>query len=141
MVTPRSGRRVAVGASRRVERGSASVLALGASALLLLLLGVLIAVGAGLSAGTRARAAADLAALAGAGALISGEDPRGACAAARRVATGNGARLTGCTAEPATSGRDGPAVTVLVEVEHRLVGLEPARARARAGGVPSRSAS
>ena len=82
----------------RGERGAATVLAVS-------FLGVLVLVGAALGvvaamvvAHRAAESAADLAALAGAGALADGGDP---CAAAAAVATGNGARLDSCT----TAGR------------------------------------
>lgn len=75
------------------DRGAASIYAVIAMAALLLVTGV---VGAAMElarAQHQAAAAADLAALAGAGAASDGAD---ACAAARRVAQANAARLTSC---------------------------------------------
>lgn len=80
----------------RVDRGAATVLAVT-------VLGVLVAVAAALGLVVAvvvhhraAQAAADLAALAGAGAAVRGED---ACAAADGVARANDAVLVGCRAE------------------------------------------
>lgn len=61
----------------------------------------------------RARAAADLAALAGAGAELRGED---ACEAASRTAGANGARLVSCTV---SGGRVDLRVAVEVATELR----------------------
>jgi secretion/DNA translocation related TadE-like protein len=52
--------------------------------------------GAAMSAHSTAQTAADLGALAGAQVLIDGLGPAEACAAATRIATANGARLTSC---------------------------------------------
>jgi secretion/DNA translocation related TadE-like protein len=78
---------------RRDARGSATVLVLA-------MLGVVLTVAAGIAVfgaavvdQRRVEAAADLGALAGAGALQRGEP---ACAAAATVVERNGARLTGC---------------------------------------------
>lgn len=74
----------------------------------------------------QAQAAADLAALAGAGAA---QDGRPACAEAASVARRNGAAEVDCTT-------DGSAVTVVVGHALRLGGLHATlRARARAGPV------
>jgi secretion/DNA translocation related TadE-like protein len=79
----------------RGDRGAATVLATA-------VLGVLVAVAAGLGLVTSvvvhhraAQSAADLAALAGAGAAVRGED---ACAAAETVARANDASLVDCRA-------------------------------------------
>ena len=81
----------------RGERGSASVLALGVvlGLVAVLLSGLLLV--AVLVAGQRARSAADLAALAGAGAVVDGAGQDGACHEAAAVATANGVRLTECS--------------------------------------------
>ncbi len=111
--------------ARREERGAATVLVIPVIALLVL--GALVAsfVGGALAAQRRAQAAADLAALAGAGSLQRGED---ACAAARSIAHRNGAESTVC--EP--SGDD---VLVRVEISSAaLFGRAVAvTAKARAG--------
>jgi secretion/DNA translocation related TadE-like protein len=75
------------------ERGSATLLVVGCGAVLLLLGCALGVVAALVTAHRVAQAAADLAALAAAGALGRGGDP---CAAGADLAAANGARLTGC---------------------------------------------
>jgi secretion/DNA translocation related TadE-like protein len=89
------------------ERGAATVLAVALLGVLLLVGSALGVVGAVLAAHRTAQAAADLAALAGAGAAGRSAD---ACGAAAATATANGARLTGCVVE----GRD-VRVTVAIE--------------------------
>ena len=111
----------------RRERGSATVLALG----LCLALGLLtVAGGALLSAvvaSHRARAAADLSALAAAQRWLDGAPADLTCAEARRVAGANGATVRDCV--PVA---DSVTVTVMVPAGR----LGPALARARAGPVP-----
>lgn len=106
-----------------VDQGTATVTALSFVGVLLL---VTMAVATLLSAAVahrRAQAAADLAALAGAGA------PGAGCAEADRVATANGARLSSCS-------RDGPDLLVVVSVEVKGVPfLREVWARARAGAA------
>lgn len=78
------------------EQGSATALAVGVVAgLVTMLLTGLVLVSV-LVAGQQARTAADLAALAGMGRIVEGGDRRTACAAARQVATDNGAVLDDC---------------------------------------------
>ncbi|NMO57182.1 helicase [Actinoplanes sp. TBRC 11911] len=86
------------------------------------------AIAAGLVGNHRARAAADLGALAGAGRAIYGAEV--ACARAGQLVTANGGRLTGCTVT-------GLEVVVAVAVDVRpLPGLlRRATAAARAGPV------
>ena len=85
------------------ERGSASVLVVGAvGAVVLVLSSVLVVVGAVRDL-HRVQAAADFAALAAAGATSSGGGPD--CGAAVAVAEANRARLTLCSTEP-----DGSAI-------------------------------
>jgi secretion/DNA translocation related TadE-like protein len=74
----------------------------------------------------RARAAADLAALAGAGVLIRGEPAGTACQRAARVAIVNHAKLQSCTAA-------GAEVRLSVSVPAGVQGLGVATARSRAG--------
>lgn len=109
---------------RAGEVGAATVLAV---ALVALLVSFAVACGLAVAAvGThrRAEAAADLAALAGAQAVQSGDD---GCAAARRIARANGARLDRCL----LLGFD---VVVTVRVAGpALAGGDALLARARAG--------
>lgn len=116
------------------ERGSAVVLAVAVSAVLLMVSGTLLMLGAALTAGNQARAAADLAALSGAGRLLRGSPSDQACAAAESIAARNGARLLECDVEHAATGP--PRLTVVVGVTVPSLGDAEARARARAGGVP-----
>lgn len=115
-------RRVRSGAE---ERGAATAYVAVVVGVVLLLGCVLAVVAAVVVDLRRAQSAADLAALAGAVALGTGEDP---CAAAGAVAAANGAALTSCT----PSGRE---LTLEVRVAGpRWLGLaaDPT-ARARAG--------
>lgn len=82
------------------------------------------------SARHRAQAAADLAALAGAQALIDGLGLEQACAEARRVAGAMEADLLECAAAPAAGLRAACAVPV------RLVVLGPRQAQASAEAGP-----
>jgi secretion/DNA translocation related TadE-like protein len=111
------------------ERGAATVLATAFLGLLLLVgtaLGVVVAM---VAAHRQAQAAADLAALAAAGALQRGHD---ACGAAAHVAAANGTSLQDCLV-------DGTAVTVsVVATGPRFLGQTgdlDARARAGPGGA------
>jgi secretion/DNA translocation related TadE-like protein len=110
------------------EAGSATVWVLVASMVLAAGATAAVAVESVAAAHTRAAVAADLAALAGA-ARWAGGDPV-PCAAARRVAEQNGARLHSCTADPDTG-----VVDVGVEATGRglLAHAPPAKVRARAG--------
>jgi secretion/DNA translocation related TadE-like protein len=116
------------------ERGSATVLVVGAVvAVVVVLTGVLVVCGVVRDV-HRARAAADLAALAAAGPVAVGGGVD--CGVGAAVAAANGAVLTGCAAQP-----DG-SVLVAVAVRRRgspgWVGLPAAvSARARAGVVDS----
>jgi secretion/DNA translocation related TadE-like protein len=92
------------------ERGSASLLVLGAGlALLSLALGLCVVAGA-VAARRQAEAAADFAALGAAGRIGVGDD---ACAVAARIASANGARLADCAVRLSPDGRSG-AVDVTV---------------------------
>lgn len=116
------------------DRGAMTVVVLAVlGAFALFLLG-----GAGVastvSAAHRARAAADLGALAGAAALEGGATPGAACDRAADLLRRNGARLTGCTV-----GADG---SLLVSSQARIGlplpagGPDTAKARSRAGPSP-----
>ena len=91
-------------------------------------------VASAVSSAHRARAAADLGALAGAAALEAGTTSRAACDRAADLLRRNGARLTGCTV-----GSDG---SLLVTGEARIGlplpvgGPDTAKARSRAGPSP-----
>jgi secretion/DNA translocation related TadE-like protein len=76
------------------ERGAATVLAVSFLGVLLLVGSALAVVGAMVVAHRNAQSAADLAALAGAGAIADGGDP---CPAAAMLAAHNDARLQECT--------------------------------------------
>ena len=120
------------------ERGSGTVLAVAAvGAVLLCLLGGL-ALAAVVRATHTARAAADLSALAAAGAVRRAPSPpaagQRACARAGQVAAANGALLSACTAD--AEGRVTVEVRVDVDAPVPALALGPARARARAGTVP-----
>jgi secretion/DNA translocation related TadE-like protein len=78
----------------------------------------------------RARAAADLGALAAAGALIRGEPPEAACQLAERVAGANQGRVEKCAIL-------GPEVRLSIAVQAGMRGLGIATARSRAGPGPS----
>lgn len=90
----------------REQRGAATVLAVALLGLLVLLGCALSVVSAMFAAHRSAQTAADLAALAGAAAVMGPQDP---CAVATRTAAVNGAALTACVVD----GRD-VRVTVLV---------------------------
>ena len=118
----------------RGECGSATVLSLAAvGALLVCLVGGL-AVASAVHAGHRARAGADLAALAAAAALAQGTAGGAACARGSGIAAANGTALRRCAA----AGDGSVTVEVTAPVSLRLPGLPagPAVARARAGPRP-----
>ncbi|RKT79078.1 secretion/DNA translocation related TadE-like protein [Terracoccus luteus] len=111
------------------DRGSGSVLVVGVVLALLVLTAGGLVVGSAVVASGRARAAADLAALAGAAALQRGSSAGAACAEAGQVATSNGSRPTGC----AVSGFDvevttssGAALVAGVAVARSRAGPDPA---------------
>lgn len=122
---------------RGCERGSATVLGLGAILLMLAVLVGFLLVGAAVRGSLQARAAADAAALAGAGVLLEGGDEATACAAAGDLAVANGADLLRCEGDAAST----ETVTAHLQVEVALTmpglpGLQ-AHAVAEAGAVPS----
>jgi secretion/DNA translocation related TadE-like protein len=114
----------------RPDSGAGSVLLVAVVAVVLSAATAALVLGGALVSRQRAEAAADLAALAGAQALLRGGD---ACGAAGRVAAAGRARVVVC--EPAGS-------TLHLVVEVALPGVlgrldvPPARARARAGVPP-----
>lgn len=112
---------------RRAESGAATVLGLSMIALLLMVTVACVGATGVVATHRRAQAAADLAALAGAGALELGQP---ACARAAGIARHNAASVDRCDVE----GQE-----IVVEVSSRtpeLLGTSyPMRARARAGPV------
>jgi secretion/DNA translocation related TadE-like protein len=116
-------------ATRRGERGAATILVIAMAGVLLLVGAALGVVQAMVVAHRRAQSAADLAALAAASAPARGEDP---CEAARVIARLNDAVLLACVLDPGTGSG---AVTVRVEVPgpHWLGQQADFAASARAG--------
>ncbi len=118
------------GRGRQVrQRGSATVLTAGAVATTVLALAATLLVVGVVRDVHRARAAADLAALAGAGPLVEGGPVD--CTGAATVAADNGARLTSC----ASAGEASVRVTVSVALQPLVhpLGWRDAVATARAG--------
>lgn len=110
------------------DRGVASVIAVALIAVLLVLTGGFGYLGAAVVARHRAQAAADLAALTGAGAVTAG--PEAACEQATQVAR----RMRGAVASCHVDGLD-VVLTVEVAVGLGRWDIGPARASARAGPV------
>ena len=108
------------------ERGSATVVMLGviASVLVLTISGLMLA--SAVLASHRARAAADLGALAAAGVLIRGGPASAACASAAQVAARNHGLVQECIAS-------GTEVRLRVAVVAGVTGVGVATARSRAG--------
>ncbi|MDO5503343.1 MAG: histidine kinase [Actinomycetia bacterium] len=127
-----------MGAGARRERGGISVVMAVVSVLIVLIGGGAVLATSAAAANARAQAAADLSALAAAGALIEGlrgggtHDP---CAAAARIAHANGASVRSCVMDSAVN------VTVAVSVPlGSRMGWWPggeASAVARAGPAPA----
>ena len=114
------------------DRGSATVLTGAALGALVVVLGAGLAVAGVVGDVHRARAAADLAALAAAAPLLHGQGPD--CASARAVAEANGGLLRGCRALA-----DGSVETWVARPRSGtggwVPGLPEPSARARAGVV------
>lgn len=111
---------------RAADRGSSTVAGVALVCAAAIMLVALACGGHILMRRSRARAAADLAALAGARSLLEGVDASGACAAARRAAAGNHADLTACEV-------DGEDVQVRVDVPTDVPLVVRVSALARAG--------
>jgi secretion/DNA translocation related TadE-like protein len=110
----------------RDERGAAVVVAIALVAVLVFVAAICVGSVGIVLAHRRAQAAADLASLAGAGALQRGDDP---CAAATMIAERHEAAMTDCVV-------DGRAVVVATAIELPLALTgRPVAARARAGPV------
>lgn len=118
----------------RVQRGSATVVMLGviASVLMLTITGLMLA--SAVLASHRARAAADLGALAAAGVLMRGAPATAACQSAAEVAAKN----QGLVQECITSGTE---VRLKVSVVAGVTGVGVATARSRAGPGLSRGSA
>lgn len=120
--------------TRDPERGAATVIAVAAAGLVLVVLVAGLALGSAVVATHRARAAADLAALAAAQAIQQGAGPAAACGAGAAIATDNRARPAGCTVAA-----DG-SVTYRATVHPTFVlpgtGADTTTATARAGPSP-----
>lgn len=125
-----------------LDRGSASIIVIGAAIVLALLGAVAVTAAAGVGAAARAQGAADLAALAAASRarddLALGRlDARGACDLAHAVARANGAAVVECSVTPSGIVRVDARVTLsesrgpLGVVRTAFAG--PAGARERAG--------
>lgn len=115
--------------SGRRDQGAATAFAAVSVAVVLLVTGMFVTVSTAHLASNRARAAADLAAVAAAGRIAPGGDGR-PCQTARRVVEDNGGRLASCV----VAARE---VVVRVEVDVALPGVSAAGATARAGLVPA----
>ena len=111
----------------RSDGGSATVAVVGAIGLLFVLTVAGLSLGSAVLASHRARSAVDLAALAGASALMSGDSLALACARASGVARRGDAAIVSCTA----AGDD--RLTVRGEVSASIPLLGRAVATARAG--------
>jgi len=113
---------------RRGQGGGAAVLAVGLTGVLVTAALLVAALGGVIADQRRVEAAADLAALAGAGAAQAGRE---GCAAAQRTAARNGGQVRRCAV-------DGQVVTVEVGRDSRLMWGRRFTlvGRARAGPVP-----
>jgi secretion/DNA translocation related TadE-like protein len=118
----------------RADRGSASIWVLSCCALTLVIAAVVTLRGLAVLGRHRVEAGADLAALAAA-AQIGVSDRE--CAAARRIASANGSRLTSCRLALRVDGRSGEVVVaVAASIRLPLVGVRSVRATARAARLP-----
>ena len=119
--------------NERAERGSGTIAAVGAAGVILICLTGGLALASAVHASHRARAVADLAALAAASALQRGAQPAAACGQAHQVARSNDAGLRGCAVRDDLSA----VVEVSSVVTLAVPGLPAeATARARAGPRP-----
>lgn len=133
-VRRKSGARGRSSARAWTDAGSGTVLAIGVVAGLATVLVSALVLASVLVAGQQARAAADLAALAGAGQVVTGAGESVTCGLAEEVARDNGGRLAGCVLVHA---QGDPWPQVWVTVTTAVAGTPwTATARAVAGGVP-----
>lgn len=124
---PRVGREVS-------ERGGATVLSVAVIGVLMLTTVGGLGLASAVEAAHRARAAADLGALAAAGELQRSGSLGAACSAAAVLVARNGARLTGC----GVSDDGSVTVDVAAAVRLRVAGIGGAEAVARARAGPGR---
>lgn len=89
-----------------------------------------------LLAGSRSRAAADLAAIGGAQMLLSAGQEEVVCERVAKVAEDNGADLVDCVVSMTSTSERGASVEVVVEASTGLSVWPVVRARAHAGLVP-----
>jgi secretion/DNA translocation related TadE-like protein len=122
------------------DRGSATVWVVLACLVTWSVTTVALSIGGVVVARHRAASAADLAALAGARTLASGDVFGDPCAEAQRVAAAARARLVACD-RMADGSLQVVAEVALPRLLARWPDLPPARARARAGGVRTVSPS
>ncbi|NNG38023.1 flp pilus-assembly TadE/G-like family protein [Flexivirga sp. ID2601S] len=111
---------------RAGDRGSATVLVVAAIGVVIACLLSAMALVSAVLASHRARAAADLSALAGAGVLLDPGDARSACDVAAAVVARNHGRVASCSTH-------GDELVIAVRVPTSWPGLPDATARARAG--------
>ena len=119
---------------RQADQGSMTVVVVAGLGVVGLVLAAALTLTSAVTATHRARAGADLGALAGALAMTRGAGPSRACLRAAEVVARNSATMSGCEVEP-----DGVlTVVVSVPVTWALPGQGPltAKARARAGPSP-----
>ena len=130
-MTPLVSQPGAPGVGRRAsgERGSATVVMLAVIAVVLMLTVSGLMLASAVLASHRARAAADLGALAAVGALMQGEPLGAVCQVAARVATANQGTVQQCIVV-------GAEVRLSIAVPTGMRGLGVATARSRAGPGP-----
>lgn len=116
------------------ERGAAAVLVVAALGVLLTVLVAGVALSSAVAATHRARAGADLAALAAARQIQQGSDPTTACAVGRVVAAANGVSASGCLV--AGDGSVTYRATTVASFRLPGVGRDSTTATARAGPSP-----
>ncbi|MBD9725755.1 Rv3654c family TadE-like protein [Streptomyces caniscabiei] len=118
-----------MGRGREADRGSATVWAVGAIAVLCAVFGAVLAFGQAVVIRHQAEAAADLAALAAADHWMKGAE--GACATAERVVQAQGGRLVRCAVEGEISDVTAASGTVPFTAESRARAGPPGRAADR----------
>jgi secretion/DNA translocation related TadE-like protein len=115
---------------RRVDSGSATVVVLAGTGIAVMLLVAGLALASAVGATHRARAAADLGALAAAQAIQRGVAPVAACALASSVMARNGARPQGCDVAGDGSVTSSATATAAFTLPGTTLGTTTATARA-----------
>lgn len=128
----RSGR--AGEASERGQQGSGTVLTVILVAAVVILLPAVLSLMTAYQAKQRARAAADLGAIAAVSSFLAGQDAGQACARAGAIVLANGSQLAGCVITPA--GR--ATISTRVPVNLPIVGTKVAADTAHAGPMLAR---